>query len=97
MSNGGMMAFLLVCEMPGVIAAIGVVASGMPENLKNSCKFQKLDVIMIVGTNDPLILFKGGYERFFRRKLGKVISVKELIRLWTKGKNCKSTPVEKLT
>ncbi len=96
MSNGGMMAFRLACEMPDVISAIGIVASGMPENLKNSCKFQRVSVIMFIGTDDPLIPFEGGYVRFFRRKLGKVISVEELIHLWTKGKDCRSTPVKKL-
>ncbi len=96
MSNGGMMAFRVACEIPDVISAIGVVASEMPEKLKKSCRFCKVNVIMIVGTDDPLIPFKGGYVKFFKRKLGKVISVEELIHLWKKGKHCRSIPVKRL-
>ena len=94
MSNGGMMAFRLSCEIPDAISTIGVVASGMPKNLKYSCRFQKVNVIMIVETGDPLIPFKAGYVKFFKRKLGKVISVEELIHFRTKGKHCITTLVK---
>ncbi len=96
MSNGGMLALRIACEMPDRVAAIGIVAAGMPQNIKNFCKFQKVNVIMFIGDKDPLIPINGGYVHFLRRRLGKVLSVKEVIQLWIGDKECKPPIVQEI-
>jgi polyhydroxybutyrate depolymerase len=47
------------------------------------------------GTDDPLIPYNGGYVRFFRKKMGEVVSTKETISFWVKSNNCSAAPVIK--
>lgn len=60
-SMGGMMAFRAGCALPTRIAAIGSVASTLPQYLLNECDALEtpLPVIVIHGTNDSVIPWLG--------------------------------------
>lgn len=60
-SMGGMMAFRAGCALPTRIAAIGSVASTLPQYLLNECDALEtpLPVIVIHGTNDNVIPWLG--------------------------------------
>lgn len=61
MSNGGFFAQRLGCVMAGRFAAIATVASVLPKTMAKRCKpVRPMPVLMIMGTEDPLVPYKGG-------------------------------------
>jgi polyhydroxybutyrate depolymerase len=88
-SNGGMMAQRLACELTDRIAAIGVIASAMTENLHSFCKPSRpIPVLLISGTEDPLVPFEGGEVGLFGKNYGAVLSVAETKEFWVKNNGC---------
>lgn len=84
MSNGGFFAQRLGCVMAGKFAAIATVASVMPRPLAKTCTpSDPLPVLMIMGTDDPLVPYSGGDFGS-----GKVLSAKATARLWRSLANC---------
>lgn len=60
-SNGGTFALRLACESPTLFAGVAVVISGMPADLAATCApAHPLPLLIIAGTADPLVPFKGG-------------------------------------
>jgi len=94
-SNGGQFSQRLACELSDRIAAIGVVAIQLPEHLPSSCAPKRpVSVLMMPGTEDPLVPWEGGEIGFKRgRKFGRVLSVSESIRFWTMKNKCPSSPM----
>jgi polyhydroxybutyrate depolymerase len=85
MSNGGFFAQRLGCVMASRFAAIATVASVMPKTAAKRCQPAKpLSVLMIMGTADPLVPYKGG--RFGRATL---LSAKDTAKLWRERARCK--------
>jgi polyhydroxybutyrate depolymerase len=92
-SNGAMMSLRLGCELADRIAAIAPVIGSMPENLVAQCApARPLPLIMINGTEDPLVPWEGGYVHVFRKKLGKIISVQQTIDFWVARNGCSPNP-----
>lgn len=87
-SNGGMFSQRLACELSGTIAAIASVAATMPETLSTICKPSRpISVLMIHGTDDPLIPYNGG--RLARVTLGgNVLSAPDVIKFWAMHNKC---------
>ncbi len=74
MSNGGLMAFRIACELSEKVKGIAPVAASMSENIYSVCNLSKqVSVIIIHGTDDPLIPFEGGTIVFNGINLGSVI------------------------
>lgn len=94
-SNGGQFSQRLACELSNRIAAIGVVAIQLPEHLPSSCAPKRpVSVLMMPGTEDPLVPWEGGEIGFRRgRKFGRVLSVPESLRFWAKQNQCPGSPV----
>ena len=91
-SNGGMFSQRLACELSGTIAAIASVAATMPDALRVRCKpSQPISVLMIHGTDDPLIPYRGGAMP--RGTLGgNVLSAPDAIKFWVAHNKCSPTP-----
>jgi len=94
-SNGGQFSQRLACELSDRIAAIGVVAIQLPEHFPPVCAPKRsVSVLMMPGTEDPLVPWEGGEIGFKRgRKFGRVLSVSESIRFWTMKNQCPSSPM----
>jgi len=92
-SNGGMFSQRLACELSGTITAIASVAATMPESLSVSCKPVKpISVLIIHGTNDPLIPYQGG--ALTRTTLGgNVLSAPDATKFWATHNKCAPNPV----
>ncbi len=91
MSNGGMMAYRCGCELSNKITAIAPVAGNMPSALSSLCKpARPVSLLVVNGTKDPLMPYSGGEVTgpFGKKKLGKVLSVKESIAYWVKIDEC---------
>jgi polyhydroxybutyrate depolymerase len=93
-SNGGMMAHRLACELSRKITAVAPVISAMPENLVAQCSPSRpIPVLMISGTEDPMVPWEGGYVRFIgRKKYGRVLSAPDTVQFWASHNGCSSEP-----
>lgn len=60
-SNGGMMAFRLGCETPGIFAGIAPVIGNLPMSIAETCTPRApLEILTINGDADPFIPLQGG-------------------------------------
>lgn len=92
-SNGAMMSLRLGCELADKITAMAPVIGSMPENLVAECApARPIPLMMINGTDDPLVPWEGGYVHIFRKKLGKIISVPQTIEFWVARNGCSPDP-----
>ena len=92
-SNGAMMSLRLGCELAHKITAIAPVIGSMPENLVTRCApARPIPLMMINGTDDPLVPWEGGYVHIFRKKLGKIISVPQTVDFWVARNGCSPDP-----
>jgi polyhydroxybutyrate depolymerase len=91
MSNGGIFSQMVGCELAGKIAAIAPVAGSMATKLAPNCNpARPLPVMMIMGTDDPLVPWQGG--AVVNDKRGTVLSVADTIQKWVAFDGCDSTP-----
>ena len=91
LSNGGMMALRLGCEISSKLAAIAPVIANMPENTYGTCMPEnKLPVLLMNGTDDPLVPWNGGFVGYFGKRRGKVVSTNETIQFWKTHNGCSS-------
>ncbi|HUR74140.1 MAG TPA: PHB depolymerase family esterase [Sporichthya sp.] len=85
MSNGGFFAQRLGCVMAKQFAAIATVAAVFPKTSAKRCRPSRpLSVLMIMGTADPLVPYRGG--RFGQAQL---LSAKASAALWRERAGCK--------
>lgn len=94
-SNGAMMSCRLACELSEKIAAIAMVVGAMPEQIADTCEpASPLSVLLIAGTDDPLVPFEGGKIASGRKnkKYGGVKSMYDTVRFWVQHNGCSETP-----
>jgi polyhydroxybutyrate depolymerase len=89
-SNGGMMSFRLACEAADLFAGVGAVAANMPKALAPDCRpSAPVSVVVINGTEDPIIPYRGGGVRLMRvMRFGEVLSTDETMALWARLNGC---------
>jgi polyhydroxybutyrate depolymerase len=92
-SNGAMFTYRLVCELPGVFAAIAPVAGAMPDTLVPTCARTPVSIAAFQGTADPLVPYEGGGVV---RRRGQVLSAMATIQLWAGTDGCTAAPVSTL-
>lgn len=84
-SNGGMMSYVLACELPERIAAIAPVAGTIPESrLCAGDHANPKPVLHIHGTADGVVPYEDG-DPFLH-------SVPEILQFWTTGNGCDEQP-----
>jgi polyhydroxybutyrate depolymerase len=92
-SNGAMMSHRLGCELSAKIAAIAPVAGNIPEKMKPAWSpSHPLSVLIINGTDDPLVPWNGGDVTFLTLKRGRVISVGDTVKFWLANNGCAAVP-----
>ncbi len=89
-SNGGMMSLRLACDAADLFAGVGAVAANMPKGLAPDCRpSAPVSVIVINGTEDPIIPYRGGGVRLMRvMRFGEVLSTEETMSLWARLNGC---------
>lgn len=93
MSNGGMMAYRLACEMPDTFKAIAAVAG--TDNTTTCRAKQPISILHIHARNDDHVLFEGGAGPNAFRDISKVTqftSVAATIAKWVAVDRCDPTP-----
>ncbi|MCM8830029.1 MAG: alpha/beta hydrolase-fold protein [Candidatus Omnitrophica bacterium] len=94
-SNGALMAHRIGCELSEKVTAIAMIAGAIPKNKTYSTIPKKLvPIIIINGTDDPLIPWKGGKIGFKSniRYRGEVISTPDTVKFWIAINKCSSKP-----
>ena len=85
MSNGGFMAARLACEAPELIAGIAIVGATMGDGLPPTCRpGNALSVLLIHGTEDPLVRADGTAPR----AVGRIMGAAETARFWARHEGC---------
>lgn len=96
-SNGGMMTFRLGCEITSKLSAIAPVIANIPKNIINKCyPNSSLPVLIMNGTEDPLVPWEGGKVEFLWKEMGKVVSTENSVRFWVEHNKCFEDPVTEL-
>lgn len=92
-SNGGMMACRLACELGDRVAAIAVIASSLPKALAPGCgPARPVSAVFLCGTADPLVPFDGGFVHIGRKKRGEVIGVRAAAARFARLAGCPDAP-----
>ncbi len=90
-SNGGFFSFYLALKLSSKILAVAPVTANIPENLKDSYKPEfPVSMLLINGTDDPLVKYDGGPVGFKSDEGGRgtSLSTNETIEIWTRNNNC---------
>lgn len=91
LSNGGIMTQRLACESPDRFAAFASVIANLPVSLQESCQPQgPVPMLMMNGTADPLMPWRGGEIRKGRRigRGGTVLSAEDSFSFWAGQNGC---------
>lgn len=92
LSNGGFMSTRLGCELSNRIAAIAPMISTFPEALYKKCTPPgPVPVMIINGTEDPLVPYNGGEVIVGKKSRGKVLSTDETVKFWVSHNKCSPT------
>lgn len=93
-SNGGFMSFRLACEAPDLVAGIAPVAALMSVPLEESnTSTTPVSVLLVNGTDDPLVPWKGGEIGGRLGERGEGLSTQATIDYWVALDGCSTTPV----
>lgn len=94
-SNGGMMAARMACEIPDKLAAVATVLGNLTTDEAPKCKPKSpIAMLMINGTADPIVPYKGGAIFSFGKQgqQGEIVSVADAAAFWAKNNSCTLTP-----
>ncbi len=90
-SDGAMMAHRFACERTDRLRAFAAVIGSMPYNVarrRSRCGTNPLSVLMINGTEDPIVPWDGGTVKFDDQELGRVIPVERTFSFWRRHNGC---------
>lgn len=87
-ANGGMMAFATICHQDSLFAGVATIIAALPADLEQSCRPPKpIAVIMMNGTADPIVPFRGGHVGFFGRH-SSALGVERTAEIFAKAEAC---------
>jgi polyhydroxybutyrate depolymerase len=91
MSNGGKMSLRLACEASGIFRAAAPVIASFPADL-NCEPVDPISIMILNGTEDPLVPWEGGEVMGFGQPLGEALSTPETVSFWVEKNQCASEP-----
>lgn len=82
-SNGGFMCYRLACELSGKIRGIAAIAATNPVGQKERCRPSRpVSVMIINGTDDPIVPYNGGEVSLLGRSRGRITSTDDTVTDW---------------
>lgn len=94
-SNGGMMTHRMACEASDRFAAAAIVIANKPARIDCS-PARPISILVMNGTEDPLMPYQGGQVHFYQQQLGEVLSTDETVSLWAELNDCAPPPHSEL-
>jgi len=96
-SNGGMMTYRLAIEAGEHFAAVAAVIANLPDPTECDTAPAPIPILIMNGTEDPLMPFDGGCVASDACERGRVLSTSETVTFWVDVNGASTTPdVEKL-
>ncbi|MFC2082489.1 alpha/beta hydrolase family esterase [Candidatus Bipolaricaulota bacterium] len=96
-SNGGMMTFRLAMEVGEYFAAAAAIIANLPDPSECSAPTSPIPMLIMNGTDDPLIPYDGGCVANTLCQRGRVMSTADTVAFWVDANQAASEPtVEKL-
>ncbi|MFN8010948.1 MAG: PHB depolymerase family esterase [Holophagaceae bacterium] len=93
MSNGGVFSLRLARE-PGLpLAAVAAVCASMPGDRLPPAPPRPVSVLLVAGTEDPLMPYGGGQVHFHERLRGAVLGVEPTLAYWKAAAGLRGQPV----
>jgi polyhydroxybutyrate depolymerase len=93
MSNGGVFSFRLAMELDHALAAIVAAGASMPGDHPPAKSPRAISVLMIEGTDDPLMPYDGGQVHFYNNMRGYVLGAETSLNFWKAMDGLKGDPV----
>ncbi len=93
MSNGGFMAFRLALELDPPPAAVAAVSASMAAKSECVPPRRPVSVLLVVGTEDPLVPYGGGEITLMWRRRGSMLPVDDALAAWRRADRIKGPPV----
>ncbi|MBE7485833.1 MAG: esterase [Polyangiaceae bacterium] len=87
-SNGGFMSYRLAIDLADRIAAVGPVTASLQKAHEREKPERPVSVMIVNGTDDPLVPYGGGQVRVLGRDRGEVLSTDDTVKWWRKVNGC---------
>ncbi len=88
-SNGGMMSYRLACDAAELFAAAAPVAANLSVELEPRCHpARAIPLLVMNGTDDPIMPWKGGVVRVLWMTRGSVLSTEDTVARWLALDHC---------
>ena len=91
MSNGGFMSSRLLCDRADLFRGGAVLTASLSMDYFTQCEPQKpVAVLVMNGTDDPIVPYAGGDVRLFKRgkSRGKIVSNDDYVKFWKEKNGC---------
>ncbi|MEQ9362781.1 MAG: PHB depolymerase family esterase, partial [Leptospirales bacterium] len=93
-SNGGFMSMRLACELSDTVRAVAPVTAQLSQDLLSACKPRRaVGVLLVNGTDDPIVPYDGGTIELLWTKRGEILSTDDTLRFWAERNRCSKRPV----
>lgn len=88
-SNGGMMTYRLLCEAAGRFAGAVAIVANLGEEIAPACQPARPVPLMVLnGTDDPLVPYQGGAVTVFEQERGRVLSTEATLARFATVNGC---------
>lgn len=89
MSNGGFMSSRLLCDRADIFRGGAILTASLSKDYIPQCDPEKPVAVMVMnGTDDPLVPYDGGHVRVFRKNRGEIVSTDEYLDFWKIKNGC---------
>jgi polyhydroxybutyrate depolymerase len=88
MSNGGFMALSLALALGDRIAAVAAVTASLPKVHEGATPKRRVPLLVMNGTDDPLVPYNGGQVRVLGQDRGEILSTADTMRWFAKANGC---------
>lgn len=89
MSNGGFMSSRLLCDRADIFRGGAILTASLSKDYIPQCDPEKPVAVMVMnGTDDPLVPYDGGHVRVFRKNRGEIVSTDEYMDFWKIKNGC---------
>jgi polyhydroxybutyrate depolymerase len=89
MSNGGFMSSRLLCDRADVFRGGAILTASLSKDYLPNCDPKKpVAVLVMNGTDDPLVPYNGGMVKVFRKTRGEIVSTDEIVDFWKEKNGC---------
>jgi polyhydroxybutyrate depolymerase len=91
-SNGGMMTYRLAIEAQRQFAAAAAIIANLPDPSECSATASPIPMLIMNGTDDPLIPYEGGCVANAQCKRGRVMSTVDTVAFWVDANQAATEP-----